>query len=101
MILIFFCRHKRRKNNNNRRGHKPVGNSHVTVNLNDLRGATNGKVSNGNMYNSIATDEADSDHDAGGCCSGGGAGNEKFGCKPAYIQPQDSIPGSLSVSCDY
>lgn len=81
VILIFFCRHKRRKNNNNRNGHKPVSSSHITINLNDLRAATNGKVSNGNMYNSIATDEADSDREAGGCCNSAGAGSEKFACK--------------------
>ncbi|CAG5136400.1 unnamed protein product, partial [Candidula unifasciata] len=78
VVLIFFCRHKRRKNNNNRNSHKPVNGSHITINLNDLRTATNGKVSNGNMYNSIATDEADSDREAGGCCNSAGAGSEKF-----------------------
>ncbi|XP_035829229.1 discoidin domain-containing receptor 2, partial [Aplysia californica] len=121
VILILFCRHKRRKNNNNRRGHKPVSNNHVTINLNDLRGTTNGKVSNGNMYNSIATDDADSDRDGAGCCNGGGGGgggggsgsggggsggsvagaggsgigSEKFGCKPAYVQPKDSIQADV------
>ncbi|KAK3781338.1 hypothetical protein RRG08_018964 [Elysia crispata] len=102
VVLIFFCRHKRRKNNSNGRGSssvssssstnghvlKPVGNSHVTINLTDVRGSVNGKVSNGNMYNSIATDDADSDRDAsaGGCCNGGsangsvnGSGSGKFG----------------------
>ena len=59
VIIIFFIRHKRRKSNNNRRSLKPVVDRHVTINLNDLRGSTNGKVSNGNMYNSIATEDTD------------------------------------------
>ncbi|RUS76412.1 hypothetical protein EGW08_015822, partial [Elysia chlorotica] len=108
VVLIFFCRHKRRKNNSNGRasssvssssstnGHvlKPVGTSHVTINLTDVRGSVNGKVSNGNMYNSIATDDADSDRDAsgGGCCNGGGSVNGsingsaggKFGWHPDH-----------------
>ncbi|XP_055955868.1 discoidin domain-containing receptor 2 isoform X2 [Patella vulgata] len=46
VIFIFFYRHKRNKNNNNRRALKPVVDRHVTINLNDLRGSTNGKVSN-------------------------------------------------------
>ncbi|GFO49410.1 discoidin domain-containing receptor 2 [Plakobranchus ocellatus] len=122
VVLIFFCRHKRRKNNNNGRGSssvsstssangrvlKPVGNNHVAINLNDIRSSNNGKVSNGNMYNSIATDEADSDRDAsaGGCCNGGGSagsvsgsGSGKYGCKPAYVQPKDTIQGRQITSC--
>lgn len=84
IIVIFFVRQKRRKHNNNRRSLKPVVDRHVTINLNDLRGSTNGKVSNGNMYNSIATEETDSDR-------GEGAG--KIG-KAAYLSPKDSIQGA-------
>ncbi|XP_059166256.1 discoidin domain-containing receptor 2-like isoform X2 [Physella acuta] len=94
VILIFFCRHKRRKHNNNRRGHKPVSNSHVTINLNDLRGATNGKLSNGNMYNSIATDDADSDREGVGCCNGGTRGAEKFG----WSEPRDYAVPDITKS---
>ncbi|KAK0063350.1 discoidin domain-containing receptor 2 [Biomphalaria pfeifferi] len=94
VILIFFCRHKHRKNNNNRRGHKPVTTSHVAINLNDLRASTNGKLSNGNMYNSIATEEADSDHDGVGCCNGSSRGSEKF----AWSEPRDYAVPDITKS---
>ncbi|KAH9500701.1 Epithelial discoidin domain-containing receptor 1 [Bulinus truncatus] len=94
VILIFFCRHKHRKNNNNRRGHKPVSTSHVAINLNDLRASTNGKLSNGNMYNSIATEDADSDHDGVGCCNGSSRGSEKF----ARSEPRDYAVPDITKS---
>ncbi|KAK7504484.1 hypothetical protein BaRGS_00004350, partial [Batillaria attramentaria] len=65
---------------------KPVVDRHVTINLNDLRGSTNGKVSNGNMYNSIATEETDSEREMRG------EGGEKLS-KAAYLSPKDSIQG--------
>ena len=54
IVLFVFIRHRRRKfsNSNEKQMEHPV-----TLNLNDLRSLTNGKVSNGNMYNSIATQE--------------------------------------------
>ncbi|PVD21718.1 hypothetical protein C0Q70_17518 [Pomacea canaliculata] len=87
IIVIFFVRHKRRKHNNNRRSLKPVVDRHVTINLNDLRGSTNGKISNGNMYNSIATEELDSDREPSNH-----SGNQKLG-KAGYVTPKDTIQG--------
>ena len=69
LIIFGICWHRRRrKHNNNRRNVKPAVEKHVTVNLNDLRPniVVNGKMSNGNMYNSIVTDP-DSDRDTDRC----------------------------------
>ncbi|KAL5012628.1 hypothetical protein ScPMuIL_011179 [Solemya velum] len=85
IIAIILIHHRRQKQNNNRRSLKPVVDRHVTINLNDLRGSTNGKVSNGNMYNSVATDENESDKEM---CNGG----DKI-CKGPYQDPKDSIQG--------
>ncbi|XP_041368248.1 discoidin domain-containing receptor 2-like isoform X2 [Gigantopelta aegis] len=84
IIVIFVIRHKRRKNNNNRRSLKPVVDHHA-INLNDLCGTSNGKVSNGNMYNCVATDELDSEKEM--------MGDGKLS-KPAYLEPKDTIQGS-------
>ena len=83
IIVIFVIRHKRRKNNNNRRSLKPVVDHHA-INLNDLCGTSNGKVSNGNMYNCVATDEMDSEKEI--------VGDGKLS-KPAYLEPKDTIQG--------
>ena len=68
----------------------------MTLNLNDLRAmtnppttsapppATNGKVSNGNLYNSIATSDLDSDRDIG---------NGKLLNGDTYREPFDGIQG--------
>ncbi|XP_046560812.1 discoidin domain-containing receptor 2-like [Haliotis rubra] len=85
IIAIFIIRHKRRKHNNNRRNLKPVVDRHVTINLNDLRGSTNGKISNGNMYNSVATEEGESDRETYNAA-------DKLG-KPVYLEPKDTIQG--------
>jgi hypothetical protein len=97
IIVIFFIRHKRRKHNNNRRSLKPVVDRHVTINLNDLRGSTNGKVSNGNMYNSIATDETNSEREL--LCGGGGAnGTGPIICNGSLCNGNGSLPNGLGGS---
>ncbi|ESO96071.1 hypothetical protein LOTGIDRAFT_116145 [Lottia gigantea] len=85
VICIFFYRHKRNKNNNNHRALKPVVDRHVTINMNDLCGSTNGKISNGNMYNSIATEDMDSEKEP--TCNG----RDKSCKSPAYLEPKDTI----------
>lgn len=94
VAVIIVVRHRRSKHNNNQPCQKPVvlGDRHVTINLSDLRGGcTNGKLSHGNMYNSVATDDMDSDREmcAGSadklCSKGSGSGN--------YLEPKDSIQG--------
>lgn len=72
VILAIILRHRRRKYNNNHRAMKSIEPRHVTLNLNDLNalnGGVGGKVlSNGNMYNCVATsEEGESDRD-GACC---------------------------------
>ncbi|KAL8625921.1 hypothetical protein ACOMHN_012513 [Nucella lapillus] len=88
IIVVFFIRQKRRKLAKNRRTLKPVTDSHVTINLNDLRASTNGKVSNGNPYNSVATEDADSLKGS----RGGSGCDVKLG-KNAYllISPKGSV----------
>lgn len=94
VAVIIVVRHRQCKHNNNRPCQKPVvlGDRHVTINLSDLRGScTNGKLSHGNMYNSVATDDMDSDRElcAGSadklCSKSSGSGN--------YLEPKDSIQG--------
>jgi discoidin domain receptor family protein 2 len=86
IVIVIIIRHRHRKHNNNtRRGLKPsVVDSRVTINLNDLRGSTNGKISNGIMYNSVAADDAESDKEM---CNGG----DKLSFKSPYLEPKDSI----------
>ena len=72
--LILIVRHRKRKHGQtNQRMLKSFEPRHVTLNLNDLRLNTttaagvvpqaNGKVVNGNMYNSVATSDLDLDKD--------------------------------------
>lgn len=70
IILIIILRHRKQKYNNNHRAMKSIEPRHVTLNLNDLRNNTlNEKIiSNGNMYNCVATSDGDSDRD-GACTS--------------------------------
>ena len=88
IVLFIVIRHKKQKRNS-QLGLKP-GVDHVTLNINGMhmngvRGGTmNGKVSHGNMYNSVATDEEDLDH----ICNGG----DKI-LKSSYSEPKDSIQG--------
>ncbi|XP_061189054.1 discoidin domain-containing receptor 2-like isoform X3 [Saccostrea echinata] len=67
VIVIILIRHKRSKQNNNRHCLKPVE-RHIALNMNSIRNMQNGKVSNGNMYNSVAQDELESDREI---CNGG------------------------------
>ena len=65
------------------------GVDHVTLNVNSMhmngiRGTMNGKISNGNMYNGVATEDVDLDH----ICNGG----DKI-LKSSYSEPKDSIQG--------
>ena len=100
IVLLVVYRQRRRKSNNNGKHIKYNGEPHhVTLNLNDLRAmtntptasappppapATNGKVSNGNLYNSIATSDLDSDRELG---------NGKLLNGDTYREPFDGIQG--------
>lgn len=58
VICIIILRHKRRKNGSNHRIKQSFDPGHVTLNLHDLQPpVANGKISNGNKYNSLATTE--------------------------------------------
>ena len=74
------------KQNNNRRSLKPVvvADRQIAINMNTIQNGHGGKISNGNVYNSVATDE----HPPGGMCNG----NDKL-CKVPYCEPKDSIRG--------
>ena len=85
-IVIVIIRHKRSKQNNNRHCLKPVMDRHIAVNINDVRNQ-NGKISNGNMYNSVATDDMESDREL---CRNGI--DHKL-CKDPYSDPKDSLEG--------
>ena len=90
-IVIFVVVRRRKQKYNSGSQLKPVQTQHVTLNLDDLRALTNsnGKVvSNGNVYNSIATSEIDSEHDglAQGYENGKVAHNGD-----AYQEPFDGI----------
>ena len=56
--IVFFFVFRRRRSKFNGSPHKLFGMNHMNFNLDDLTPAiANGKLSNGNMYNSIATME--------------------------------------------
>ena len=56
IVVFVIIRHKRRQNDN--RNHlKPAADNVLAINLNNFHGTSNGKVSNGNVYNGVATDE--------------------------------------------
>ncbi len=64
VIVIIIIRQRRRKYNNNHRVMKIIESKHVTLDLNDLQNNTlNGKLSNGNMYNFVATSDGESDRE--------------------------------------
>jgi hypothetical protein len=83
VIVIILIRHKRSKQNNNRHCLKPVE-RHIAMNMNSIRNIQNGKVSNGNMYNSVAQEDLESDREL---CNGG----DKLCKSPSYCEPQDSL----------
>ena len=56
IVVFVIIRHKRRQNNN-RNNLKPAADNVLSINLNNFHGTSNGKVSNGNVYNGVATDE--------------------------------------------
>lgn len=89
VIVIILIRHKRSKQNNNRHCLKPVE-RHIALNMNSIRNIQNGKVSNGNMYNSVAQDELESDREL---CNG----SEKLCKSPSYCEPQDSLVGGRDL----
>lgn len=89
VIVIILIRHKRSKQNNNRHCLKPVE-RHIALNMNGMRNMQNGKVSNGNMYNSVAQEEMESDREL---CNGG----EKLCKSPSYSEPQDSLVGGRDL----
>ena len=62
VVVIIIIRHRRRKYGPTNQRMKSFEPRHVTLNLNDLRPpVVNGKVVNGNMYNSVATSDMESD----------------------------------------
>ena len=60
VVLIVIFRSRKKKSGSNSQL-KSLTSEHVTLDLNDIRALANGKLSNGNMYNSVAT--SDSDHE--------------------------------------
>ena len=79
IILLIIIRHRKNKYNNNHRTMKPIEPRNVAVDLSDIRIAANGKVSNGNMYNFVATSEGESDRE-GACCTNA---KDCFGGEPS------------------
>ena len=59
IVLIFVLRQRRKKHSNA----KVIQPRNVTLNLNDLRNPGSGKLSNGNMYNSVASSDVESERD--------------------------------------
>lgn len=87
IVVIVIMGYRRRKHNNNRRTCmlKPMPvDGHVTINLNDLRANTNGKISNGNMYNSVALEELEMEREL---CTAA----ELKSDKGAYLDPSGTI----------
>ncbi|XP_064648959.1 discoidin domain-containing receptor 2-like isoform X3 [Lineus longissimus] len=68
IVLAIIWRQRTLKHNNNRRNVKPVDKP-ISINLNDLHPniTVNGKLSNGNMYNSIGQSDMESDRDIDRC----------------------------------
>lgn len=56
IVVFVIIRHKRRQNTN-RNNLKPAADNVLSINLNNFHGTSNGKVSNGNVYNGVATEE--------------------------------------------
>ena len=61
IVAFIIWRQRRSKQNNNRHSLKPVVDRNMPINMNDLHGTRNGKVSNGNVYNSVATEDVECD----------------------------------------
>lgn len=61
IVCFIFWRQRRSKQNNNRHSLKPAVDRNIPINMNDLHGTRNGKVLNGNVYNSVATDDVECD----------------------------------------
>lgn len=61
IVGFIIWRQRRSKQNNNRHSLKPVVDRNIPINMNDLHGTRNGKVSNGNVYNSVATEDVECD----------------------------------------
>ena len=57
LVVLIILRHRRRKNGSNHRIKQSFDPGHVTLNLHDLPPIANGKISNGNKYNSLATSD--------------------------------------------
>lgn len=58
IVIFVIVRHKRRQRMN-RQSLKPVSDTVLNINLNNFQNNVNGKVSNGNVYNGVATEEDD------------------------------------------
>ena len=86
IVLFIIIRHKKHKHNSQLM--KP-GVDHVALNVNSMhmngiRSSMTGKISNGNMYSGVATEDGDLDH----ICNGG----DKI-LNASYSEPKDSIQG--------
>ncbi|XP_060576478.1 discoidin domain-containing receptor 2-like, partial [Ruditapes philippinarum] len=58
IVIFVIVRHKRRQRLN-RQSLKPVSDTVLNINLNNFQNNVNGKVSNGNVYNGVATEDDD------------------------------------------
>ena len=61
-VIIRYKRQVKRRQGNNT-ALKPLSDTVLNINLNNYQNNVNGKVSNGNVYNGVATD--DDEHDKG------------------------------------
>ncbi|XP_052222204.1 LOW QUALITY PROTEIN: discoidin domain-containing receptor 2-like [Dreissena polymorpha] len=67
IVVIFVVIRYRRRRNQNRQSLKPVSDTVLNINLNNFQNnITNGKVSNGNVYNGVATEEDEHVKDVNG-----------------------------------
>ena len=84
IVMFIVIRHNKQKQNNNRLGMKPIV-DHVTLNMSNmptLHPAVTAKISKGNMYTGVATEDMDTH-----VCNGG----DKI--LKGYSDPKDSIQG--------
>ncbi|XP_045197424.2 discoidin domain-containing receptor 2-like isoform X2 [Mercenaria mercenaria] len=58
IVIFVIVRHKRRQRLN-RQSLKPVSDTVLNINLNNFQNNVNGKVSNGNVYNGVSTEDDD------------------------------------------
>lgn len=89
VIVIILIRYKRSKQNNNRYCFKSVE-RYIVFNMNGIRNMQNGKVLNGNMYNSVVQEEMESDREL---CNGG----EKLCKSLSYSEFQDFLVGGRDL----